>query len=190
MDQSVFRLALIISSFALLLTACGGPQSSQRAPSASSALTGTAEWLEFETPQVRREIFREVARASISQAGRPASEPVLFPMLVGTEFVAAPGFDPRVDLLLGADAGGQILFVLDGSIDRWTNDRRDSFGGLSEREAAELLARSLLTLWKVQPVGAVRVERAAGAPWAAAWIDGVLHVNPAFVYLATAPTTP
>ena len=34
------------------------------------------------------------------------------------------------------------------------------------------------------------VERAAGAPWAAAYIDGILRVNPSFVYMAAAPAAP
>jgi hypothetical protein len=32
----------------------------------------------------------------------------------------------------------------------------------------------------------VRVDRALGAPYAAAYVDGVMRVNPAFLYLAAA----
>jgi len=32
----------------------------------------------------------------------------------------------------------------------------------------------------------VQVDRAAGAPYAAAWVDGALRLNPAFVLLAAA----
>ena len=65
-----------------------------------------------------------------------------------------------------------------------------SFQGLSEREASELVARSLLFTWGVRPDGPVKVVRAAGAPYAAAYLDGVLRLNPAFVYMASAPSTP
>ena len=47
---------------------------------------------------------------------------------------------------------------------------------------------TLLSLWNVQTTGAVNVVRAPGAPYAAAWIDGELRLNPAFVYMAPAPT--
>jgi ABC-type sugar transport system substrate-binding protein len=72
--------------------------------------------------------------------------------------------------------------------DRFADDRRDAFQGLSEREAAELIARSLITQWNLKPAGSVPVVRVSGAPYAAAWIDGQLRLNPSFVYLAAAPT--
>ena len=69
--------------------------------------------------------------------------------------------------------------------DPWPTDRRDSLGGLSEREAAELVARSLLSGWKVDDAQqTILVDRAAGAPYAAAWVDGILRVNPSLLYLA------
>jgi hypothetical protein len=183
---------LLLSSFSLLLTAaCGaGALPNNRAPSTSQALTGTAEWLEFEAPALRTEMFRDVARTSQNQAGLRATGQMVFPMMVNGEFVAAPGIDPRMDLLMSADAGGAIQLSFDGRADRWSDDRRDSFQGLSEREAVELIARSLVQHWGVARSNVIRVDRVAGAPYAAAYIDGILRVNPAFVYMATATSAP
>lgn len=178
-------------SFALpvLLAACGGSvTSSSRAVSAQQALTQTAELLEFETISTRGDLFRDVARASLAQAGHTG--PVMFPVLREGELVAAPGIDPRVDLLMSVDAGAGLQLSLDSPGDAWAVDRRESFQGLSEREAAELVARSLLNLWGISSTGPIVVERAAGAPWAAAYIDGILRVNPSFVYMAAAPAAP
>ncbi len=179
------RIALI-SSCLLFTVGCGVGASPARGVSASQALTGTAEWLEFEAPQVRLELFRDVARQSASQAGSRGA--VLFPMLVNGEFVAAPALETSTDLLGAGDAGAPIDLLFENKGDRFAEDRRDAFQGLSEREAAELIARSLLTLWNLKPAGAVTVVRVPGAPYAAAWIDGQLRLNPSFVYMASAPT--
>ena len=180
----------LLPSLALLfLVACGGEAlPTNRAPSTSQALTGTAEWLEFDSPAVRHELFRDVARTSQLQAGHRATGEMLFPMMVAGEFVAAPALDPRTDLLMSADAGAASLQLsFDGRGDRWSDDRRDSFQGLSEREAVELIARALMQHWGLAPTTVVRVDRVAGAPYAAAYMDGILRVNPAFVVMATAP---
>jgi hypothetical protein len=180
---------LIILAVPAVLAACGGSvTASPRAVSAQAALTQTAEFLEFETPATRADLFRDVARASVAQAGHTG--PVMFPMLKNGELVAAPGIDTHVDLLMGADAGAGLQLSFDGRGDAWAEDRRESFQGLSEREAAELVARSLLNLWGIASSGPIAVERAAGAPWAAAYIDGILRVNPSFVYMAAAPAAP
>lgn len=181
----MFRASLI--SFLLVLaSACGVGGSASRAPSASQALTGTAEWLEFESPQVRVELFREVARTSSTQAGSRGA--VLFPINVSGEFVAAPALELGTDLLGSPDAGGSLDLRFQGGGESFSDDRRDAFQGLSEREAAEQIARSLLSLWNVQANGPINVVRSPGAPYAAAWIDGELRLNPAFVYMAAAPT--
>lgn len=181
------RIALFNLAVAVL-TGCGVGASQSRGVTSSQALTGTAEWLEFETPQVRVELFRDVARRSTAEAG--ARGAVLFPMLVNGEFVAAPALETSVDLLGASDAGavGPVDLVFQTSGDSFAEDRRDAFQGLSEREAAELIARSLINLWNVKPSGPVTVVRMPGAPYAAAWIDGQLRLNPAFVYMASAPT--
>ena len=182
----MFRVFLISVSLVWAM-GCGvnGP-SARDAVSSSQALVGTAEWLEFESPQVRSELFREVARQSTSQAGTHGA--VLFPMLVNGEFIAAPALTESADLLGAGDAGSSVDVVFENRGDGFAEDRRDAFQGLSEREAAEQIARSLLALWNVSPSRQVTVVRAAGAPYAAAWIDGQLRLNPAFIYMASAPT--
>lgn len=183
----VIRRALI-SSFLLVLAACGGGVSlPSRTMTAQQALTGNAEALEFEAPQVRQELYRSILKTSQAQAGQVASGPVFFPMLSGQDFVAAPALDVRADLLSGSDAGNPVQLVMDNREEGWAEDRRDSFQGLSEREAAEQVARSLIALWGIQTTEPVVVVRNSGAPYAAAWIDGTLRVNPAFVVMAAAP---
>lgn len=183
-------LRLIISLAAVLLAAaCGGPTAlPSRAPNTQQALTQTAEFLEFETATTRADLFREVARASLMQAGHSGA--VMFPIMRNGEVTAAPGLDPRTDLLMGADAGAGLQLTFGNTGEAWAEDRRDSFQGLSEREAAELVARSLLNLWNIQASGPIIVERASGAPWAVAYVDGILRVNPSFVYMAAAPAAP
>jgi hypothetical protein len=183
----VIRLALISST--LFLAACGGGVSlPSRSMSAQQALTGVAEALEFESPQVRQELYRSILKTSQAQAGQVASGPVYFPMLAGQDFVAAPAMDARADLLSGSDAGRPVQLVMDNREEGWAEDRRESFQGLSEREAAEQVARSLIALWGIDTSLPVVVVRTSGAPYAAAWIDGTLRVNPAFVVMAAAPT--
>lgn len=168
-----------------------GP-ASQRSLSSAQALSGTAEWLEFEAPAARAELYREVLRAAAAQqlAPRPAGA-ILFPMLRDGAYVAAPALPASLDLLLAPDAGAPYQLVLDARSDRFSDDRRDSFQGLSEREAVEQIARSLLTHWGIPPgQQPIVVERVAQVPYAAAWMDGVLRINPAFVYMVTAPASP
>lgn len=173
----------------LALTACGVGATPSRATPVRQVLTGMPELLEFETSTVRQELFREVARASQLEEGNAANPLVLFPISVGGALVAAPGFDPRMDLLQAPDAG-TLLLAFEG---QWPVDRRDGLQGLSERETAELVARTLLSLWSIEPGETeIAVERASGAPYAAAYVDGILRLNPSFLYLAAAvgPASP
>ncbi|MBU8897683.1 hypothetical protein DRW03_03600 [Corallococcus sp. H22C18031201] len=177
---------LLLSLF--VLTACGGAGTPVRpAMNARQALTSAPEAVEFESPGTRLEMFRDIARQSETEAGQSAQGLVLFPISQEGEFVAAPGFDARTDLLQAPDAGGSLQFVFDGRAgDRWSEDRRESLQGLSERESAELVARTLLALWGIHPTGVVQVDRAQGAPYAVAYVDGILRINPSFLYLAAA----
>ena len=170
------------------LTGCGVGGAPVRATlSARQALTSAPELLEFETSSTRQELYREVARISEQEAGQAAQAPVLFPLSRGGELVAAPGFESRTDLLQSPDAGAPLQLSFDGRAgERWPEDRREGLQGLSEREAAELVARTLLAHWKVSPSGVVQVDRASGAPYAAAYVDGILRINPAFLYMAAA----
>jgi len=154
---------------------------------ARQALTSPPELLEFESSTTRLELYREVARISETEAGQAAQALVLFPISQSGELVAAPGFEVRTDLLQSPDAGARLQLSFDGRAgERWPEDRRDSLQGLSEREAAELVARTLLSRWKIAPSGVVQVDRASGAPYAVAYVDGILRINPAFLYMAAA----
>jgi hypothetical protein len=191
---SAVNARLLLCVLALSSAACGvgvGP-ASQRSLSSAQALSGTAEWLEFESPAARAELYRDVLRsASLQQQASKPTSAILFPMLRDGVYVAAPAVPAGLDLLLAPDSGAPYQLVLDARTDRFSDDRRDSFQGLSEREAVEQIARSLLTHWGI-PAGAqpIVVERAAQVPYAAAWMDGVLRINPAFVYMVTAPASP
>ncbi|HEY8212296.1 MAG TPA: hypothetical protein VIG99_32660 [Myxococcaceae bacterium] len=177
--------AAFVTLIALVLTACGGGPTTSRAWQMRQALTSPPELLEFEPLPARQEMFREMARASASEAGQAATASVLFPVSRGPEaLVAAPGFDARSDLLQAPDAGQLLLSFDPRGGERWPEDRRDSLMGLSEREAAELVARTLLSRWSVLPAGTVEVDRAVGAPYAAAYVDGILRLNPSLLYLA------
>jgi hypothetical protein len=157
-------------------------------PGARQALTTAPEMLEFESPATRLELFREVARISETEAGQAAQALVLFPISQEGELIAAPGFESRLDLFQSPDAGAPLQLGFEGRAgERWPEDRREGLQGLSEREAAELVARTLLAHWGIEPSsGAVQVERAAGAPYAVAYVDGILRINPAFLYMAAA----
>lgn len=186
------RIRLVAAASAVLfLAACGGGAAPARTLTARQALTQSPEWVEFEAPSSRQELFKELARASQSEAGQRASDPVLFPLLRDGDLVAAPGFDAKTDLLQAPDAGVFQLDFEGRTSEHWSQERRESLQGLSEREAAELIARSLLHLWKIEAAAGspVQVDRVTGAPYAAAYVDGILRINPAFIYLAAAPAT-
>jgi len=170
------------------LTGCGVGGAPVRASlGARQVLTSAPELLEFETPSSRLELYREVARISETEAGQAAQALVLFPISQNGELVAAPGFETRTDLLQSPDAGARLQLSFDGRAgERWPEDRRESLQGLSEREAAELVARTLLSHWRIAPSGVVQVDRASGAPYAVAYVDGILRINPAFLYMAAA----
>ena len=171
----------------VLLAACGGEPLSSRTSAARQALSANAEVLELETIGTRQALFQQIAQASLAEAGRPATPEALFPLVVGGAVLTGPGFDPKVDLLQAPDAGPVFALAFDGrAAERWPEDRRQSLQGLSEREAAELVARTLLSHWGIQAKDPVSVERAAGAPYAVAYVDGILRINPSFLYLAAA----
>jgi hypothetical protein len=183
-----FRAFLVLVA-TVTLSACGGNGVPARTVTARQALTQSAEALEFETLQSRQDLFREVARISQQEAGLRTDDRVLFPIIQDGQMVAAPALDGRADLLQVPDAGQRIQLDLDGR-DPWPTERRDSLGGLSEREAAELVARTLLSGWKVDAQQPILVDRAAGAPYAAAWVDGILRVNPSLLYLSASIGSP
>lgn len=176
-------LVSLLCTVSLALAACGDGAVPVRSLTARAALTSSAEVVEFETPTARQELFREVAKTSQVEAGRETSDKVLFPVIREGRLFAAPALDAKADLLQAPDAGQPHLLMFDGA-ETWPEERREGLQGLSEREAAELVARSLLAHWGIEPGQPIYVDRAAGAPYAAAWADGVLRLNPAFLYLA------
>ncbi len=181
------RLTLLLP--VLLLAACGEvgmgvPTPSQ--PSVRQVLLEPPEQVEALPRQARTELFQSLLRAS----GDGATDGLLalFPVVQNGTVRAAPPLDGRLDLLDVADGGEPLVLNLDGSLgEQWPLERREALQGLSEREAAEIVARSLAVRWGLRPRAALRVERAAGAPYAAAYAEGVLRLNPALLYLAAAP---
>jgi hypothetical protein len=159
---------------ATLLVACGaaGPLP-ERSTSVEQALAASPDMLELEPVANRQALFREVTRSTN-----------LFPVIQNGQLRPASSLAP--DLLQVPDAGEPAsLSFADTSSERWPEERRSSLQGLSEREAAELVARTILASWGIHSASAVRVDRAVGAPYAVAYADGVLRVNPSFLYLAS-----
>jgi hypothetical protein len=174
---------LVVASAAL--AACGDPTLPVRSPSARQALTQGVDTIQAEPVAARQEMFLEVVRTSQVQAKGDRTDPVLFPMLSGGDLVAAKPLEPGADLLQVPDAGSPLPLWFEGH-DPWPEDRRDSLQGLSEREAAELVARTLLSRWGVVTGQEILVDRVEGAPYAVAYVDGVVRINAAFLYMAAA----
>ncbi len=181
------RLPLLLP--VLLLAACGevgmgAPTPAQ--PSVRQALLEPPEQVEALPASARADLYRSLLRSSGD--GAPDGLLALFPVVQNGTVRAAPALEGRLDLLDVADGGEPLVLNLDAALaDRWPLERREALQGLSEREAAELVARSLAARWGLRPRAALRVERAAGAPYAAAYADGVLRLNPTLLYLAAAP---
>lgn len=169
-------------------TGCGGTFAPTQAPSVRTVLTSGPEALQLESATTRRQLYREIALTSEAEQGRSAKELVLFPVLVDGSAVAAPGFSPRTDLLQAPTSTEGLVLELDAGGESWPTARQSNLQGLSEKEAAELVARSLIADWGLHPAAPVQVERATGAPYAAAYVDGILRINPSFLYLAAAGT--
>jgi len=181
------RLILLLP--VLLLAACGEVgmgAPAQNQPSVRQVLVEPPEQVEALSPQARADLYRSLLRES--GAGTPDGLLALFPIVQDGTVRAAPPIEGRLDLLDVSDGGDPLVVNLDSALtDRWPLERREALQGLSEREAAELVARSLAVRWGLHPRAALRVERAAGAPYAAAYAESVLRVNPALLYLAAAP---
>src|SRR5262249_35066712 len=178
--------ALTLLGFAATLAACGGTNNSARTPALRWVLTSDAERLEVEPPPPLADLFNEAVRSSrTGTASSTKSTPFL--LIENRQTSGPPSFDPGTDLLQPPDAGqpAQLAFG-DRGEGRWPESRRVALGGLSEREAAEQVARSLLWLWGIQNDSTL-VVRAPNAPYAAAYTDdGTLLLNPAFLYMAAA----
>ena len=177
MRLRVFSLALL----GLLAAACGDPSLPAQSQSARAALLESPEAIELLPLQTRQELIRAVVHDSAQEPAASDGAIALFPFVQNGELRAAPALEGRGDLFEVPDAGEPAALVFAG--EDWSLERRDSLQGLSEREAAEVVARSLAARWNVHPRGAMRVDRADGVPYAAAFVDGVLRLNPVLLYL-------
>lgn len=180
---------LILLALGAALAACGGtnsPAFGARTPGLRWVLTSDAERLEFEPQPLLADLFNEAVRSSRPE-GANAKSTSPFLIIQNGDSAVAPSFDPRTDLLQTPDAGQPVQLTFgDRGEGRWPESRRAALGGLSEREAAEQVARSLLWLWGIQ-TNSVLVVRAPNAPFAAAYTDdGTLRLNPALLYMAAA----
>lgn len=182
------RLALSLSVLlAALVAGCGELPTSTRTATLRSALTNDAEQLEFVPQPILQGLLEDAYRISRNEAGHPAKATAPFLIVQNGQLLAAPGLDARTDLLQPPDGGqpAQLSFG-DRGDGRWPEDRRVALGGLSEREAAEQVGRSLLDLWGI-PSQSVVVVRAPNAPFAVALTDDrTLRINPGFLYLVAA----
>jgi hypothetical protein len=177
------RRLLTFACVGLTAAACGGdPSMPAHSQTARAALLQSAEAVELLPVQARKDLLRAVVRDSAQeQAGASEGALALFPFVQNGELRAAPALDGHGDLFDVPDAGEATGLLFEG--ERWSEERRDSLQGLSEREAAELVARSLAARWNLRSHGALRVDRADGVPYAAAYADGVLRLNPVLLYL-------
>ena len=110
---------------------------------------------------------------------------MLFPIIQDGELVAAPGLRARAGPPPGAGrrqraparlrrAGRALAGRPPGEP---SGALRARSGGAGRAHAARPLGHRSLR-------APVQVDRAAGAPYAAAYVDGILRINPAFLYLA------
>jgi hypothetical protein len=173
---------LTLTLVGLTAIACGDPSAPAHSQTARAALLQNPEAIELLPLQARQDLIHAVVHDSaLEQAGASDGALALFPFVQNGELRAAPALDGRGDLFEVPDAGEPAALVFEG--EGWSEERRDSLQGLSEREAAELVARSLAARWNLHTHGALRVDRADGVPYAAAYADGVLRLNPVLLYL-------
>ena len=173
---------LSLALVGLAAAACGDLSSPVHSQTARAALLQNPEAIELLPVQVRQELIRALVRDSAQeQAGASDGALALLPFVQNGELRAAPALEGRGDLFDVPDAGEPAALLFEG--EGWSEERRDSLQGLSEREAAELVARSLAARWNLPGRDALRVDRADGVPYAAAYADGVLRLNPVLLYL-------
>jgi hypothetical protein len=177
MRLRLFSLALV----GLTAAACGDLSEPVHSQSARAALLQNPEAIELLPVRARQDLIHTLVRDSAQeQAGAADGALALFPFVQNGELRAAPALEGRGDLFEVPDAGEPAALNFEGG---WSDERRDSLQGLSEREAAELVARSLAARWNLRGHDALRVDRADGVPYAAAYADGVLRLNPVLLYL-------
>jgi uncharacterized protein (TIGR03382 family) len=171
---------------ALLLAAGCAPGSGPlELASVSEALGAGSEELDFASPAARARLFGLVEAQSRAQAAAPAPDsPAVFAVEVSSSLLPAP-----LPTAAALRAGAAALVDLEASEDPWPREPRAGLLGASERDAARAASSALAEALSLGGRTLV-VERAAGAPYAAAWVQGKLRLNPALLYLAAGVAQP
>ncbi len=165
---------------ALLLLSCGPGALSPADAAIQDVLVSSSDYLELTPPARRAQLFAELGAQADSQAREQAIDsPALVALERQGNLIAVPL--PAAGQLLD---GGQASVDVETSSDPWPIDPRESLGGQSERERALAVGSALAALLGAD--GQVVIQRAAGAPYAAALLLGELRLNPALLYLASA----
>jgi len=162
-----------------LLAACG-ESASTALPSLSleKALVSPPEILEYESASARHILWEELLAQAQEQALGTSHVQPLFPIFTSTGFVAKEG--PAK--LGNCFESSELVLKLDERREAWSDTPREAWRGLSESDVARCLALSLLAQWHIQ--GEVLLQKVAKSPYAAAYVEGSLRLNPAFVSLA------
>jgi hypothetical protein len=151
-------------------------------PSLEKALVSPSGMLEYELSSTRQALWEELLAQAQEQATHPSHAQPLFPIFMSTGFVAKEG---PAELLHCFEAEAlELVLKWDERRESWSDIPREDWRGLSERELARCLALSLLTQWQIK--GEVSLQKVPRSPYAAAYVEGSLRLNPAFVSLAAA----
>lgn len=147
-----------------------------------AALFASADELAVTPETDRGRLYDEMTSLAAGEATKQEQDaPVLFPIASGERLVAAP-FAHDVDLLKPHDSAPAV--DLAETPERWSEEPDPALTGASERDLATAVSRSLLEMWSVTE--RTTVVRSPAVPFAAAWVDGRLRVNPALLYLVAA----
>lgn len=145
------------------------------------ALAAGSEELDLASPACRARLFGLAELQARAQADAPAPDsPALFAVEVGSLLLPAP-----LPSATSLRAGAEVEVDVDSSADPWPRERREGLAGSDERSAARAAASALADALHLGGK-AIVVERDAGAPYAVAWAQGRLRLNPALLYLAAA----
>jgi len=203
-----------LALFACGLWACEeGVSTFSPSLSLEEALVSPAEMLEYESPATRQALWEELLHQAREQAQNPSHMLPLFPLSSPSGFVAKEGlvepFHCSKEVLAMApkeaplglleeeadskeeapefapkEEWAELSLKMDERRESWSDTPREEWRGLSEREVMRCLALSLLAQWQVK--GEISVQRVTRSPYAAAYVEGSLRLNPAFVSLAAA----
>jgi len=168
-----------------LWTACGESVPAV-SPSLSleKALVSPSEMLEYESLLARQTLWEELLSQAQVQALGPSHVQPLFPIFTTTGFVAKEG-PAELNCLKESP---ELVLKWDERRAAWNDAPKEEWRGLSERDIARCLALSLLAQWQIK--GEVSLQKVAKSPYAAAYVEGSLRLNPSFVSLAAAAFWP